>query len=708
MIETLPIKRLTLAFSFFAILTAVLGILISHLSIAFSESVNQNSRTIAFSAALIWIFFCSLLAYQTIKPLNRLSSLVTQSVIVLIAAVEAIEFSLSIQGNHFFVETLFVSAGTIVIGPSSSPISPVAAFLAIIVAIALILLIRNPEISDNSARIADVISILGLIVSVISFTFILSYAYNDPLLYGSQYIPIAFSSALSAFFTGIAVVIASGHNGIPLKYMIGNSINSGLLRVFVPLVAGVILFENVILVELSSIFNIRNSVILSFTLVVFTIATAFVVARISGRIGGELEQAKQELIRKNRDLNRVNEKLTEIEEELRSNFEDLILADKKIQESEEKFRTVFEHTPLGMATCDLNGHIIDVNPAFENMIGFSQDELYNKSFLEFTHPCDRAIEWALLCENIAGEINHADIEKRYIRKDGQVIWIRLIASIIHGVDRKPYLGIALVEDITKRKHWEEELKKSHNDLNALNKEINATQMVLQQKVEDLGQREHQLNEALAEKEVLLSEVHHRVKNNLTAFISLLSLGGSYEDTEGGKALRKDLQNRARSMALIHETLYKTGKFSNVDMEIYLTNLINQIACSYKGSVDILTEIYTNGIVLDLARATTTGLIINELVTNSYKYAFPPDFNSLKFREPCRITVSLTHEDGKYILSVSDNGRGLPPDFNPLTARSLGLKLVNFLARHQLRAGIEVRNEKGTEFIFRLDNIEENS
>ena len=686
MIETLPIKRLTLAFCFIAILTAALGILISHLNIPFSESVNQNSRTIAFSAALIWIFFCSFLAYQTIKPMSRLTSLVTQSVIVLIAAVEATEFSLSIQGNHFFVETLFVSAGTIVIGPSSSPISPVASLLAIIVALALIQLIRNPTISGNSARIADAISILGLIVSVISFTFVLSYAYNDPLLYGSQYIPIAFSSALAAFFTGIAVVIASGPNGIPLKYMIGNSINAGLLRVFVPLVAGVILFENVIFVELSSIFNIRNSVILSSTLVVFTIATAFVVARISGRIGGELEHAKQELIRKNCELNRVNEKLTEIEEVLRSNIEELILADKKIQESEEKFRTVFEHTPLGMATCDLNGHIIDVNPAFKNMIGFSLDELYNKSFLEFTHPCDRAIEWALLGENIAGKINHADIEKRYIRKDGQVIWIRLIASIIHGVDDKPYLGIALVEDITNRKHWGEELKKSHNDLNDLNKELNATHLVLQQKVEDLGQREHQLNEALAEKEVLLSEVHHRVKNNLTAFISLLSLGGSYEDTEGGKALRKDLQNRARSMALIHETLYKTGKFSNVDMEIYLTNLVNQISCSYKGSVNVLTEIYTEGIVLDLARATTAGLIINELVTNSYKYAFPSEFYSSNSKEPCRITISLTCEDEKYILSVSDNGCGLPPDFNPLNAKTLGLKLVNFLARYQLRAG----------------------
>ena len=91
------------------------------------------------------------------------------------------------------------------------------------------------------------------------------------------------------------------------------------------------------------------------------------------------------------------------------------------------------------------------------------------------------------------------------------------------------------------------------------------------------QKRGRFRDALAEKEVLLSEIHHRVKNNLTAFISLLSLGGTYEESEAGRALKKDLQNRAGSMALIHETLYQTGKFSNVDMEVYLNNLVSQIA-----------------------------------------------------------------------------------------------------------------------------------
>ena len=116
------------------------------------------------------------------------------------------------------------------------------------------------------------------------------------------------------------------------------------------------------------------------------------------------------------------------------------------------------------------------------------------------------------------------------------------------------------------------------NLSHLNEELTVTHEELQQNIDELSMRERELSEnearlkeALAEKEILLSEIHHRVKNNLTAFISLLSLDGSYEDDRGGRALRKDLQNRARSMALIHETLYRTGKFSNVDMDLYLTH-----------------------------------------------------------------------------------------------------------------------------------------
>ena len=108
-------------------------------------------------------------------------------------------------------------------------------------------------------------------------------------------------------------------------------------------------------------------------------------------------------------------------------------------------------------------------------------------------------------------------------------------------------------------------------------------------------------------------------------------------------------------------------------------------------------------MLDIPRATPAGLIINELVTNSFKYAFPPSFDSLAVRNaPPEITVTFAKPGTEYVMSVRDNGVGFPPGFDLTKTQTLGLKLVNFLAKHQLRATVEIRADKGTEFIFRMN------
>ncbi len=237
---------------------------------------------------------------------------------------------------------------------------------------------------------------------------------------------------------------------------------------------------------------------------------------------------------------------------------------------------------------------------------------------------------------------------------------------------------------------------SHGDLGMMRAiaDLVATAMA-RRKAEDA------LHTALLEKEVLLSEIHHRVKNNLAAFISLLSLEGSYEDSPAGTALKKDLLNRARTMALIHETLYKTRQYSDVDMEVYLSTLVGQVVSSYSSSRSVTTRVEAPGITLDLARATPAGLIVNEIVTNSLKYAFPAALAGTDRPDPFLIQIRLGKRDGMYELRASDNGIGLPPEIDIRTTRTLGLKLVNFLARHQLRAVPEVVVDKGTEFIFRF-------
>ncbi len=578
--EKLLLKRLTIFFGLLAAAICLIGIVTAHFNITLFSSMNPNNRTIALSAAIMWTFLGFVLAYQAIKPLQRIARLFVQAVLVLIVVIETIEFIFSIQGSHSLTEILFVRAGTTILGSSSLPISPAAASLIILSAITLMIAIHYPGQLAKSTRVPDVISILGMLIALIGFTFVLSYIYGIPLLYETQYIPIAVLSAIAAFFIGTALIIVAGPGAVPVKYVIGNSTHARLLRVFVPLVIGIILIENIAFFEIPSEFKVVNPVLLSVTLVVFVLATAVVVAWISSRMGRALDQAEEELVRKNDDLNALNEELTSTQEELRQTNDDLL-----------------EH--------------------------------------------------------------------------------------------------------------EQQLVQKNEELTAMDEELRQNLEELSLREQELVQSEANLREALAEKEILLSEIHHRVKNNLTAFISLLSLDGSYEDTEGGRALRKDLQNRARSMALIHETLYRTGKFSNVDMEIYLTTLVNQIAGTYAETGKIKTVVDVHGVTLDLARATTAGLIINELVTNSFKYAFPPGFDCAAARgNPCTIRVSLDLGNATYVLRVADNGRGLPEGFDPLATKSLGLKLVNFLARHQLRADIEVRSDQGTEFIFRLTDTEE--
>jgi two-component sensor histidine kinase len=250
-------------------------------------------------------------------------------------------------------------------------------------------------------------------------------------------------------------------------------------------------------------------------------------------------------------------------------------------------------------------------------------------------------------------------------------------------------------DITEIKLAEEELISRSNQIHEANIELTVAG-------DELREKEMKLTESLEEKEALLSEVHHRVKNNLAAFISLLSLEGTYEDTPAGNQLKKDLQNRARSMALIHETLYMTRNFSSVDMGVYLKTLAEQVAATYSSERSIRTIVQSEGITLDLARATPCGLIVNELITNSMKYAFPASFDVKVIRqEPGTINVSMTNTGGMYELIVRDNGIGLPPAFDPKTAKSLGLKLVNFLARHQLRATIETGSGQGAQFVLRF-------
>ena len=373
-------------------------------------------------------------------------------------------------------------------------------------------------------------------------------------------------------------------------------------------------------------------------------------------------------------------------------------AEEALRKSEEEYRLLVEYAPAAIYEISYDGlRFKRVNNAMCSILGYTRDELLGMNPFDVLDEQSKVLFRERIRKRLEGEEIDESVVYGIRARDGRELWVTLNIKQSHEGGT-----LVIAHDITERKRAEEYLKQKHTELNVAYEKLTSTQEQLRQNIEELSKREHELNEALREKEILLSEVHHRVKNNLTAFISLLSLESAYDESLAGLALKKDLQNRARSMALIHETLYRTKKYSRVDMEVYLSTLAGQVVSSYESAKSIQTFVDASSITLDLSRATPCGLIINELLTNSLKYAFPASFDCDTIRgAPCRIEVNLMEDAGSYILTVRDNGIGLPGDLNIATIKTLGLKLVNFLAKHQLRASIEVHSDEGAEFRFRF-------
>jgi len=209
------------------------------------------------------------------------------------------------------------------------------------------------------------------------------------------------------------------------------------------------------------------------------------------------------------------------------------------------------------------------------------------------------------------------------------------------------------------------------------------------------QAEAELHALLGEKELLLREIHHRVKNNLQIIASLLSLQA---DTLADPASRRGFevaQERVNSIALAHQTLYGSRDVARVELQSYLTSITGYLACCYEApqrNIAIITQSEVE--FLDLDRAIPCGLIVTELVSNALKHAFPDT------RGGTVMVEVVSRSDGRVQLSVRDTGRGLPPHFRTAPRESLGLQLVDALTR-QLHGQLHTCGEQGTcfELIF---------
>jgi PAS domain S-box-containing protein len=204
--------------------------------------------------------------------------------------------------------------------------------------------------------------------------------------------------------------------------------------------------------------------------------------------------------------------------------------------------------------------------------------------------------------------------------------------------------------------------------------------------------EEELQAALAEKEVLLQEVHHRVKNNIQAIIHLID--GQLERIKDRRVCDslKELQEQARTMALVYERLYQSKDLARIEVGRYLEDLTVNVLEAFGEGRDIAVKVKAAEVWLDVGIAMPCGLIVNELLTNALKHAFPPGR-----LERGKIWVELSVEGETYTLVVRDNGVGLPPGLDWHKTESVGLRLVQMWATHQLGGRLEVETRNGTAF-----------
>jgi PAS domain S-box-containing protein len=330
-------------------------------------------------------------------------------------------------------------------------------------------------------------------------------------------------------------------------------------------------------------------------------------------------------------------------------------------ESAERFRQVVESAPNAMIMVDQDGVIEMVNAQAERVFGYPRAELLGRPVdmlvperFRDRHPGMRRSYFAEPRSRPMG----AGRDLYALRKDGSEFPVEIGLNPIE-TDQGTMVLSAIV-DISDRK-----------------------------------QKEEHIIEALKEKEVLLGEIHHRVKNNMQIVHSLLDLQMARTSDPVVIGMLRDGQNRIHSMALIHQTLYQSKDFARVDFDSFLHSLVPNLTASYGAPANrIAVSTGASGVLLPINIAVPCGLVVNELISNAFKHAFPGGQSG-------QIIVTLRKEpDDQVDLSVSDNGIGIPPDLDVEQTATLGLQLVWLLA-DQLKASVTIQRSNPTRFELRL-------
>lgn len=330
-------------------------------------------------------------------------------------------------------------------------------------------------------------------------------------------------------------------------------------------------------------------------------------------------------------------------------------SEEALKESKEKYRSLVENMNEIIYVLNDKAEIEYISPNFAELSGYSYSEIIGKCFVDFVHPEDKQgrIERFKTALSGANEVT----EYRFVTKDGRTFWMRTSARPVIRQGR--VAGVqGILNDITDRKQAEEEIKKQ-----------------------------------LSEKETILKEVHHRVKNNLASVEGFLQLQLEAIDNPEALSTLHDAIARVQSMRVLYDKLLVSEAYQEVSVKDYIESLVDSIIASFNYNI----EITVNKQITDFNFATkdlfSLGMIINELITNTMKYSFVG-------RDSGLITVSLDKVENHVTLTVQDNGNGLPDGFDVNESQGFGLMLVSMLTQ-QMGGSFTMEDHNGTRNIVKF-------
>ncbi len=380
------------------------------------------------------------------------------------------------------------------------------------------------------------------------------------------------------------------------------------------------------------------------------------------------EKLKREIVKRKTSEERIRDNNMELKaamEELEATNDSLLSSRKELEISEKKYRILADNVTDNIWVLNYETLKISyMSPSIEKLSGFSVDDMTGQSLdkifsMESYNQIINTLKGQVAKNKKNVPIKPVTLELQMVHRKGHYVWVEITASFLR--DRKRNINgiLGISRDISRRKEAEEQIKFS-----------------------------------LREKETLLKEIHHRVKNNMQVISSLLNLQSNYIDNIKHREIFIDCERKVHSMALIHEKLYQSEKLSDINIKELISSLSHELMSAFSistAAIGIRLDIL--GVFLGIDIAIPLALLINELITNSLKYAFPDERKG-------GISISFKKKNRAYILSYSDDGIGMEKNIDYKRPKSMGLELIKLLTE-QLDGTYRLERKNGTSYIFKF-------